>query len=43
MRCQLAKIATVVLTKDDFVRSICDSEFKINAVKKKRSIGFIDN
>jgi SpoVK/Ycf46/Vps4 family AAA+-type ATPase len=42
MRCQLAKITNVTLTKDDFVRSIADSEFKINAVKKKRSIGFID-
>ena len=42
MRCQLAKVSTVVLTKDDFLRSIGDSEFKINAVKKKRSIGFID-
>jgi len=43
MRCQLAKIATVTLTKDDFMRSIADSEFKINAVNKKRSIGFIES
>ena len=42
MRCQLAKQATVSLTKDDFLRSIADSEFKMNATKKKRSIGFID-
>ena len=42
MRCQLAKLSIVSLTKDDFLRSIADSEFKMNATKKKRSIGFID-
>lgn len=42
MRCQLAKIATVTLTKDDFVRATSDAEFKLNAPKKKRTIGFID-
>lgn len=42
MRCQLAKIASVTLTKDDFVRATSDAEFKLNAPKKKRVIGFID-
>lgn len=42
MRRQLAKSSEVVLTKDDFDRASSDSEFKINATNKKRSIGFID-
>ena len=41
MRCQLNKISTVVLTKDDFERSIGDKEFKF-IMKKKNKIGFIE-
>ena len=42
MRRQLAKTTEIVLTKDDFDRASSDSEFKMNATNKKRSIGFID-
>ena len=40
MRCQLAKIGKVTLTKDDFDRSIGDKEFSL-IMKKKNKIGFV--
>ena len=43
MRCQLAKITDISLTKDDFDRSTQDREFKIMCEsKKKNRIGFYD-
>lgn len=39
MRCQLNKIKTVKLTKDDFDRAVGDVEFK-SAMKKTRRLGF---
>ena len=39
MRCQLGKIGTISLTKDDFERSTSDKEFTF-MMKKKNKIGF---
>lgn len=39
MRCQLGKIGTITLTKDDFERSTGDKEFTF-IMKKKNKIGF---
>ena len=41
MRCQLEKISKIVLTKDDFDRSISDKEFCF-LVEKKSKIGFVN-
>lgn len=41
MRCQLNKVGNVVLTRDDFERSIADKEFKF-IMKKKNKIGFVE-
>lgn len=40
MRCQLEKIGTITLTKDDFERSTSDKEFTF-IMKKKNKIGFV--
>ncbi|MBQ4111576.1 MAG: AAA family ATPase [Clostridia bacterium] len=42
MRCQLAKISEITLTKDDFDRSTQDREFSFMMSKKKNRIGFYD-
>lgn len=42
MRCQLEKIGTIVLIKDDFERSISDKEFSFGAEKKSSKIGFVN-
>ena len=41
MRCQLTKQESIVLTADDFKRSIADKEFKFMMQKKSR-LGFIE-
>ena len=41
MRCQLEKIGTITLTKDDFERSTSDKEFTFIMKKKKNKIGFV--
>ena len=40
MRCQLGKIGTITLTKDDFERSTSDKEFTF-IMQKKNKIGFV--
>jgi len=40
MRCQLSKINTVSLTREDFDRSVSDKEFTF--IMKKKKIGFAD-
>ena len=42
MRCQLARISEITITKDDFDRSIQDREFTFMMSKKKNRIGFGD-
>ncbi len=42
MRCQLNKITTIALTRDDFDRSTSDKEFTFIMKKKKNKIGFAD-
>lgn len=42
MRCQLAKISTITITKDDFDRSVSDKEFVSMLQKKKPTIGFAE-
>lgn len=41
MRCQLAKISSVTLTRDDFERSTSDKEFTF-IMQKKNKIGFLN-
>lgn len=41
MRCQLEKLGEIVLTKDDFERSVSDREFCFT-VEKKSKIGFVN-
>lgn len=41
MRCQLEKLGSIVLIKDDFERSIGDKEFSFGVEKKSR-IGFVN-
>ena len=41
MRCQLERRQDIVLTRDDFERSIADKEFKFMMQKKSR-IGFVE-
>ena len=42
MRCQLEKLDTITLTKEDFERSVADKEFKFNE-KKKNRLGFFES
>lgn len=42
MRCQLEKAGSIVLTRDDFERSIADKEFKFENPDKKSKIGFVN-
>ena len=41
MRCQLAKISSITLTRDDFERSASDKEFTF-IMQKKNKIGFLN-